>query len=217
MGYRFRPWLALLVSAMVHLGIALVLTGQPNRSGGGEAGAGAGVAQPGRLVVLTLVGPDRPAAAEAATVPNPAAAEAPEALPARSQAALARATRGAAGDAGANSADAGTPGTEGSKAEERRYFGVGETTRQAVVASGLAADEILVVPGMAPQDVAIQVWISDEGMVDRVELESPLSEKEQQLLLAAFAKVRFHPGRIGRIAVRSRLSMRIVIDYTLRA
>jgi len=72
------------------------------------------------------------------------------------------------------------------------------------------------VPGITPQTVALQVWISDEGKVERVAVDSPMNLEEEQLLLAAFASVRFQPGRIGRIAVRGRLAMEIMLDYALR-
>lgn len=64
--------------------------------------------------------------------------------------------------------------------------------------------------------MALQVWISDDGAVERVALNSPMSEKEEQLLLAAFASVRFQPGRIGRIAVRSHLALEVMLDYAVR-
>jgi hypothetical protein len=80
----------------------------------------------------------------------------------------------------------------------------------------MVAGKLLVVPGITPQTVDLQVWISDEGTVERVTLDSPMSEEEEQLLLAAFASVRFQPGRIGRIAVRGHLAMQVMLDDTLR-
>lgn len=185
---RLRPWLALLVSGLVHVGLALVLIGQASRvpSDGGSA------ARPGAALTVRLVSAVRPAAAPgstslAASIPAVAtAAPRQEAVqPVQPE-------------------------------PERHYFGADAMTQQPEVAEGLVAGRLLVVPGITPQTVGLQVWISDEGAVERVALDSPMSEEEEQLLLAAFASVRFQPGRIGRIAVRGHLAMQVMLDDTLR-
>jgi hypothetical protein len=99
---------------------------------------------------------------------------------------------------------------------ERHYFGAGSMTQQPRVASGLVGGRLLVVPGITPQTVSLQVWISDEGVVERVALDSPLSKEEEQMLRSAFAGVRFQPGRIGRIAVHGHLAMQVMLDYAIR-
>lgn len=187
MGSRLRPSLALLVSALVHAGLALVLLGQASRvtSDGGSA------ARPGPVLTVRLLGAARPAAA-------------PDGMPLASAEphAVAAATK---------------PMPPAAQPEpERHYFGADAMTQQPEVAEGLVAGKLLVVPGITAQTVALQVWISDEGAVERVALDSPMSEKEEQLLLAAFASVRFQPGRIGRIAVRGHLAMEVMLDDALR-
>lgn len=188
MNDRLRPGLALLISALVHGVVAFVLAGQANRT----ASISGRAAQPGPALVVSLVGAARSAAKVSAPATGAAAVK-------------------------ATSVEVAKAGKGEEPPIEHHYFGASEMTQQAVVAEGLVAGNWLIVPGLAPQAVSLQVWISDEGVVERVELESPLSEEEQQLVLAAFAKVRFHPGRIGRIAVHSRLTMKIMVDYTLRA
>lgn len=191
---RLRPWLALLVSGLVHVGLALVLVGQASR----VASEGGSVAQPGPALTVRLL-PAAPARMRlAAAGPFQAdAAPAPAPVP--------RAQPQAESGGGAGSASA-----------ERHYFGAEAMTSQPEVADGLVAGKLLVVPGITPQTVALQVWISDEGRVERVAVDSPMKLEEEQLLLAAFASVRFQPGRIGRIAVRGRLAMEIMLDYALR-
>lgn len=184
---RLRPWMAMSVSALAHLGVALALTGQPSR----PAGESGGAAVAGRAMIVRLVAqPARPA------LPQPAPA---------SQLASAPAVAAAS----ARPDDAANP-------VQPHYFGPAAMTQAPVVAHGLIAGRLLVVPGIAPQTVALQVWISDEGAVERVALESPIAEEEERQLLAAFASVRFHPGRIGRIAVRSHLAMEIMLDDAIR-
>ncbi len=185
---RLRPWLALVVSALVHVGLALFLVGQASRvaSNGGSSAA------PAPAMMVRLVSATRPAVLDKAPL---AAAVAPAAaVPQRSA---------VAGGAGAETV-------------EKHYFGASAMTQQPEAAEGLVAGKLLVVPGITPQTVALQVWISDEGAVERVALDSPMSEEEEQLLLAAFASVRFQPGRIGRIAVRGHVAMQIMLDDALR-
>jgi len=193
---RLRPWLALLVSGLVHVGLALVLVGQASR----VASEGGSVAQPGPALTVRLL-PAAPVrmrlaasgASKADAAPAPAPAPVPRAQP-----------------------QAEIGGRAGMASAERHYFGAEAMTAQPEVADGLVAGKLLVVPGITPQTVALQVWISDEGKVERVAVDSPMNLEEEQLLLAAFASVRFQPGRIGRIAVRGRLAMEIMLDYALR-
>ncbi|HEY0587914.1 MAG TPA: hypothetical protein VGD52_17400 [Pseudoduganella sp.] len=188
MANRLRPWLALLVSALAHLGLALFLVGQASRA----ASEGGSAARPGPVMTVQLLGAARPAASPDSERP-PA-----DATP--------------VAEAPASPASA----SEAQPPSERHYFGPEAMTRQPEVAEGLVAGKLLVVPGITPQTVALQVWISDEGRVERVALDSPMSEEEEQLLLAAFASVRFQPGRIGRVAVRGHLAMEVMLDDTLR-
>ncbi|WP_035373137.1 hypothetical protein [Pseudoduganella violaceinigra] len=203
MAHRTRPSLALLVSVLVHAGIALFLVGQAGCTGG----AGAGAAQQGRALTVSLL----------ASTPAAVHGSAPALAVAAAEAAKPALTHSVPVAAGNPAAEAAAPGTAQATAPEHHYFGASETTQQAEVVEGLLHGRLLIVPGLPPQEVSLQVWISDEGVVERVELDSPLPEEQQQLLLAAFAKVRFNPGRIGRIAVHSRISMKIVVDYAIRA
>ncbi len=94
-----------------------------------------------------------------------------------------------------------------------RYFQLNELTQKPFVAHGLVADTILVVPGVASQPATVQLWINDRGDIDHVTIEdSSLSEEAERLVIAAFSKVKFHPGRIGRIPVRSQLRMEIMLE-----
>jgi len=192
MANRFRPLTALFVSVLAHGCVALVLLGQAGRS----AGAGSRAAQAGHSLTVQLLAPGAQLASADSTAPaasTSAESVAPKsALPAE---------------------DA----IQGVMRPEPHYFEADATTKRPAPVIGLAYGRVLVVPGMSEQQVTLEVWISDEGNIDRVELESSLPPEQQQLLLAEFAKVRFRPARIGRIAVHSRMSMKILVDYTVRA
>lgn len=86
------------------------------------------------------------------------------------------------------------------------YFRMSELTQKPVLVSDVASNLILHVPGLPPQPVILRLLISDEGEVDRVVVEdSFLAADIERDVTEAFAKVRFEPGRIGRIAVRSQM------------
>lgn len=98
-----------------------------------------------------------------------------------------------------------------------RYFSLNALTQAPRVASGLIGDALLVVPGIDAQQASIEVWINDQGGVDRVAIaDSDLSEETRQRLIAAFATVTFLPGKIGRITVSSQISMEILLDSEIR-
>lgn len=193
---RPRPWLALLVSALAHVCVALILLAH----GGRVAGPYRGTEQPGRALMVRLVQPV-PAAAPGSVpvLAETPAADAPVPLPSDAESLA----------SGARSSN---------PAPEPHYFDVGALTQAPVLRSGMAAQgRMMIVPGITPQTIALQVWISDEGTVDRIVLDTPLSDAEHQKLLAAFAKVRFSPGRLGRIAVRSQKRMEISLDFELHS
>lgn len=86
------------------------------------------------------------------------------------------------------------------------YFRLSELTQKPEVLQDAVADLIIRMPGLEPQPVVLRLLISDEGQVDQVLVEdSFLAPEVETAIREAFAKVRFEPGRIGRIAVRSQM------------
>jgi hypothetical protein len=86
------------------------------------------------------------------------------------------------------------------------YFRMSELTEKPALIDDPVADLVIRIPGLPPQPVILRLLISDEGEVDRVVVEdSFLAEDLERKVTDAFAKVRFQPGKIGRIAVRSQL------------
>ena len=201
---RTHPSLALLASVLVHAGIAIAVASHAARIGGSGDSAGiAGAGQAQRALMVRFVSP----VAAVAVASEPAAVA--SLVPAKLAAPAVPAAVAAVADTAAAPLSAGTR-------DEPHYFGTNAMTQEPVVAEGLVGGKLLIVPGIAPQAVAVQVWVSEEGTVERVALDSPMPQAEEQLLLAAFAGVRFHPGRIGRIAVRGHLAMEIMLDDAIR-
>lgn len=188
----FRPSVALLVSVLAHAGVALVLFGH----GAGQVDAVGRAAHAGHSLTVQLVAPVSPVAppdSPALDASAPAEALASErVLPAME-------------------------GVQGVMRPEPYYFDASVTTIPPSVVIGLEYGWTLIVPGLREQAVNLEVWIRDDGVVDRVELDSSLTPAQQHLFLAEFAKLEFRPARIGRIAVHSHMSMRILVDYTRRA
>jgi len=193
---RPRPWLALLVSALAHLCVAWVLLAH----GGRPVGPDRNMEQAGRALMVRLIQPVTVSApGSAPALAETPAGDVPEPLPSD--------TETVASGAGS-----------GSPAPEPHYFDLGTLTQAPVLRSGMASQgRMMIVPGITPQTISLQVWISDEGTVDRIALDTPLSEAEHEKLLAAFAKVRFSPARLGHIAVRSQKRMEIFLDFAMHS
>ena len=227
---RSRPSLALLASVLVHAAIAWALASQANHAGdrGGSGNGGVdsiGAGQAPRALMVRFVNPVRDAAVPSAPAPvSASAAEQGSASPAQSAPDVTHAPEAVAAlpdlaeapVAAALPVPAAARTGTANEAAEPHYFGASAMTQAPVVADGLVGGKLLIVPGIPPQAVTLQIWVNDEGAVERVALESALPEAEEQLLLAAFAGVRFHPGRIGRIAVRGHLAMEILLDDAIR-
>ncbi|HYD62821.1 MAG TPA: hypothetical protein VEC35_20880 [Noviherbaspirillum sp.] len=86
------------------------------------------------------------------------------------------------------------------------YFRMSELTEKPALIDDPVANLVVRIPGLPPQPVILRLLISEEGEVDRIVVEdSFLAEGIEREVTDAFAKLRFQPGKIGRIAVRSQL------------
>lgn len=86
------------------------------------------------------------------------------------------------------------------------YFRLRELTQPPELLRDAAADLVLRIPGLPPQPVILRLLISDEGNVDRVVIEdSYLAKDVERQVTEAFSNMKFSPGRIGRVAVRSQM------------
>jgi len=99
-----------------------------------------------------------------------------------------------------------------------RYFQSHELTQQASLDEGLAGGDLLIVPGVAPQSATLRVLIDDQGNVDSVAFErSDLTDEEKRLVIAELQKIKFRPGKIGRIPVRSEVTKGVKLDREARS
>lgn len=185
---------ALLVSAAAHLGLGFAIGSDTYR----EAAPVPRGEQPVLLVYLNQ--PDH--AVITAPTPAPPAA--------RAQPADVQATQPAP-------AQQSMPEQPVTRRIALRHFPLSALTQAPQLASGLVGDGLLVVPGIEAQHATIQVWINDQGEVDKVAIDdSDLPEEEKQRVIAAFSAVKFYAGKIGRITVSSQISMDILLDSEVR-
>ena len=198
-----RHLLALLVTVAGHLGLGLAVGSGSYREATrvpGSERAAVGVDRAALVVYLTE--PDR----AAMTAPSP---ESPQGGQAEPAAAEARQAPPAQRLQEAPPVQAAKPALH--------HFPLSALTQAPQVASGLVGEALLVVPGIEARKASIQVWINDQGDVDRVAIEdADLSEERKQWVIAAFSAVRFSPGRIGRIPVGSEMRMDILLESELK-
>lgn len=193
MALQRRHLLALLVSVAAHLGLGLAL-------GSGTYREAASVPRAdGAVLAVYLHRPDRNAmAASTPASPHGGQAEPASVRPKRPP-------------------EAAPVLPVVNQAPAPRYFPLNVLTQAPRVASGLVGDALLVVAGIGAQQATIQVWINDQGDVDRVAIaDSDLPEETRRQVIAAFAKVRFLPGKIGRITVSSQMRMDILLDSEVK-
>jgi hypothetical protein len=168
-------------------------------------------------------GPDRSTTASAATATKPLAVRLARpgsaSRPSAPQAALAEQlppqapTLPAAAPAPAPQAASSPPSPRIPTAVGFRYFRAHELTEQPALASGMLDGETLVVPGIAPQEAVVRFSLNDEGKVDAVAFDShQLTEQEMQPVIEALLRMTFRPGKIGRMRVRSEVTMRVIMN-----
>ncbi len=93
------------------------------------------------------------------------------------------------------------------------YFAVKDLTQRPLVARDVPADFMLTAPEVPPQAATLKILISEYGDVDKVIVEnSLLSEAAQKTVVDQFSKLRFHPGEVNGIPVKSQLRIEIMLE-----
>ena len=93
------------------------------------------------------------------------------------------------------------------------YFRSRELTRRPILLGDDISRLVVELPGFPPLPVILRLLISEEGSVDRVMVEdSTLPEAVESRIIEAFANVRFLPGKIDDIAVRSQLRVEVRLE-----
>jgi len=80
----------------------------------------------------------------------------------------------------------------------------------------LIGDSLLIVPGVSPQSATVTLLIDDEGNVAQISYDADkLTDAERALVSAALTALKFHPGKIGRISVHSKITIVFLLDSVI--
>lgn len=92
------------------------------------------------------------------------------------------------------------------------YFIAKELTQKPIVIQDVPADMILHVPGVPAQAAVLSMLINEYGDVDRIVVEnSLLPDSAQKIVIDAFSKIRFHPGEIRGVSVKSQIKIEVIL------
>lgn len=94
---------------------------------------------------------------------------------------------------------------------EPHYFQSGELTEKPQIVHDDSSNVLLALPGVPAQSAVLRLLINENGDIDRVEIdETFLPEYAERLVTDAFSKIKFRPGKIDDVPVKSQL--RIVVE-----
>lgn len=203
-----RP-LALLLSAAAHLGLVCAL--------GESAASGAAPGKPeSRMVVVVTLG--KPTAAIGADPPAPADARASGGTMDASGPAPGEQVLSATEDPRHPLTQAMPPKHEQTPVlpllpvPEPRYFLPDELTEKPILLQDIPPDKIAALPDASPRPSVVQLLINEEGGIDKVIVEdASLSGQARQFIADSFADVKFRPGKLADMPVRSRLRIEVTL------
>jgi hypothetical protein len=92
------------------------------------------------------------------------------------------------------------------------YFPANALTQKPLVAVDVSPDLMVIVPGVPPQAAVLRLLINEYGDVDSVVVEnSLLPDVAQKKVTEAFSQLRFHPGEIRGVQVKSQLRIEVLL------
>lgn len=93
------------------------------------------------------------------------------------------------------------------------YHSLKQLTEKPRVVEDAASGMNLILPGVETQNVILRLLINEQGQVDQVEIEhSTLMSNIEAVVTAAFAKLRFSPGKIDGVAVKCQLQIEVSLE-----
>lgn len=96
------------------------------------------------------------------------------------------------------------------------YFLISELTEMPVLLQDISLQKVEALPGMPRRPMRVHLLINEQGEIDEVVIEEELlSEQGQRFLRAAFATVRFSPGKVGDVPVKSELSIEVTLEQAM--
>ncbi len=93
------------------------------------------------------------------------------------------------------------------------YYSLKQLTERPSVIEDATTDMRLILPGIESQSVILRLLINEAGAIDQVEVEhSNLRPEVEPIVLGAFNRLRFTPGKIDGIAVKSQLKIEVMLE-----
>jgi hypothetical protein len=197
--------LAMLLSVTAHVGLAFAF--------GNGKGTAAGHSAPGQSATMTVAMLIPPASDKRPEIP----ALPPPALAGRGTAPSSQASDAviASRTVGHDTRDE-APVLPALTGTEPYYFLPGELTESPVVVRDISPRMVEALPDMSRRPVHVHLLINEEGDVDQALIdEETLSKQAKRFISEAFTTVKFRPGRIGELPVKSELSIEVTLDQVL--
>lgn len=211
--------LALLLSVTVHLGLVFALANGARTTAGQISPE-----QPTTAIMVELKAPGSVVKAESQS-PLPGLPRQAESPPKAPEPALA-----VRGDSASDATDSliAAPQTVGQMSHDEApllpflmeagpyYFQLHELTEHPVVVQDIARQKVEVLPDTSPPPARVRLLINEKGEVDQVVIdEASFSEQAQRFISDAFATVKFRPGKVGDLPVKSQLSIEVTLEQVV--
>lgn len=92
------------------------------------------------------------------------------------------------------------------------YFLSSELTRKQIIVQDVSPIYTQSLSAMAPQSVILRLLVNERGNIDRVLIEeSHLPDEVERILIEAFSKVKFDPGLIDDLPVKSQMKIEVAL------
>ncbi|WP_147376776.1 hypothetical protein [Noviherbaspirillum saxi] len=96
---------------------------------------------------------------------------------------------------------------------EPPYLEISQLTEKPDLIEDIPADKVKQVTDVPVEPVIANLLINEAGGIDNVVINDPaLSEEIRQFIVDSFAGVRFHPGKVGALPVKSQMAIEIRLD-----
>jgi hypothetical protein len=101
-------------------------------------------------------------------------------------------------------------------ATEPYYYLPSELTEAPVVVKDISPRKVEFLPDLSRRPRRVHLLINEQGEIDQVIVEdTSLSQEAKQFIEEAFSTVKFNPGKLGNLAVKSELSIEVTLEQVL--
>jgi hypothetical protein len=96
------------------------------------------------------------------------------------------------------------------------YFRSKELTEKPRILHDVFPDLMVKIPDISPQPAVLRLLINEQGDIDQVEIEESQFPKDvERLIIDNFSRIKFQPGRLGDLPVKSQLRIEVSLENAL--